>query len=119
MSLVQVHYFGVLLRDTSGVWQILDDAGHQSEGLAMVSVDSVKRLVVTYPTVTKVGGFQVTSDETWCGKYHPGASVGFDHALITIRNSSGTQVYADAAALVGGNFWVDMWGWIDVPEVVT
>ena len=113
LTLQDTHYYGVLNRDASGVWQILNDAGHQSAGLIAVSVDSLHRLLLTYPPVLKVGTFTVTADETWCGKYHPGASVGLDHALINIRNSSGVQVYADT--ITGGNLFVDMWGLVEIP----
>lgn len=106
-----VHYFGVLLRDASGTWYILNDTGHQSQGLVAVTATPTY-LTLTYPTVTKVGSFQITSDETWCGKCTPGASVGLDHALITIRNSAGAII--NPLTITGGNFWVDMWGWLEV-----
>jgi hypothetical protein len=104
-----VHYFGVLVRTPAG-WVVLDDAGHTPSGLDSVTVHTSGRLILTYPTVSEVGTFSVTADETWCGKYAPGASVGFSRAVITVRDPMGALVHADA--LVGaGNFWVDFWAW--------
>lgn len=110
-----VHYFGVLVRNAStGVWSVLDDGtAHLPLGLIDVTVTPAGYLNLTYPPLARVGGFQVTADETWCGKYHPGASVGFDHATIIVRNSSGTVV--PVGSLIGnGNLWVDVWGWVEV-----
>lgn len=111
-----VHHFGVLVRNPStGAWSVLDDGtAHLPQGLTGVTVTPQGYLQVTYPQLARVGSFQVTPDETWAGKYHPGASVGFDHAFIIIRNSSGAVV--PAGSLVGnGNLWVDAWGWVDAP----
>lgn len=108
------HYFGTIVRNADGTWRILNDAGHASHGLIDVTIDSMKRLVVTFPAFTKVGVGNISMDETWGGKYSAGGSVGFDCVKIVTRaTGTGTQVYP--ANLVGsGNIWVDLWGWVEV-----
>lgn len=116
-TLTHVHYFGIL-RSGPGGWNVLDDAGHTPQGINGVTCHTSGsysgRLEVTYPTVTEVGVFTITPDETWAGKHHPGASVGFSHAYITIRNSSGSVVSCNSSSLSSpsGNLWVDFWGWV-------
>jgi hypothetical protein len=105
----QVHYFGVIYRDNGGTWRILNDAGHRSRGLMAVSVAPDGTLVLRYAAVRKVGGFQISSDETYAGIYFPGASVGTKRAFIKIRKD-GQYVRANDIPS-GGNLWVDLTGW--------
>lgn len=108
-----VHYFGVV-RGVGG-WHILDDAGHTPQGLTGVSVNGSGRLVIAFEPLIEVGTFTITPDETWCGRYFPGASVGFDKAVVTIRDGNGAVVSANSSVFdnASGNWFVDAWGWAD------
>lgn len=111
-----VHYFGVIVRSGTG-WSVLDDAGHAPLGLTAASLGPNGTLQIDFPALAKVGTFTITPDEAWCGKFIPGASVGLDVAYVTIRTPNGTLVPANSSLLVGGNWWVDLWGWVEASGV--
>lgn len=114
MALEKVHWYGVL-RNVPG-WEILNDGVHEPAGFTGLSVDLGGHLVLTFPRIARIHCFTITSDEIWAGKYTPGASVGYDRAIIHVRNYLGTLV--NASTITGGNFWVDFTASVEVPEPV-
>ncbi|MBO0358633.1 hypothetical protein J0X19_11810 [Hymenobacter sp. BT186] len=106
--------FGTI-RNVGGVWQVLNDAGHQPLNIDSVSVvngSSTSGYVrITYPAATKVGALLVTPDET-CAKscIHAGASVGLGEAFIYF-GKNGVAIAPNTISNASANFWIygKMW----------
>lgn len=90
-------------------WGIINYSNHQPVGVSSVYRIAVAggyglRLDYSF-TASKVEALVVTSDETFAGVYHAGASVGLAHSIIHIKNSSGALIDPNTVGTVG-NFWI-------------
>ena len=79
------------LRNTGGVWNVINSGGHRESGIASV-VTNVASITINYSfTASNVASLIVVTDETLAlGGYTVGASAGLSSADITIVKPSKT-----------------------------
>ena len=102
-----------VLRCASGKFSALNDAGHQSFGIASVQTLS-DRVRVTYTTpITAYGTAFADPDETYTiHDIDTGASGALDHMDIFIAKG-GVKISPTAACISGSNIWVEAKGYLD------
>lgn len=100
---------GGVIRNTDGIWFIVNDATHKSLNLTAISASS-SWIFLDFPSGTWIGPMQVTTDETYAALgLFVGASVTQTRASIAIyRNVGGKTQRVNPLTLKTalGDFWV-------------
>jgi hypothetical protein len=90
--------FGGTIRNTGSGWYVLDDAGHEPDGITIGAVTS-SSVQVYYPACSQIVSFIAAPDDTYAYTYSAvfGSSVGLTYAYIkgTIKDGSDSGYLPD------------------------
>lgn len=114
-KLMAIDALSCVLRCVGGVWNFIQDAGHEPRRISTVVTEG-NNIVVNYSkTYTKVLGSQVSVDETYSGSplgITCGASVGLNRSIIqmyrTVLQANGISkapLTPAQASIPGSNIW--------------
>lgn len=90
--------FGGTIRNTGSGWYVINDAGHEPDGIAIGTITTTS-VQVLYPACSQIVSFIAAPDDTYAYSYSAvfGSSVGLTYAYIkgTIKDGSDSGYLPD------------------------